>query len=120
MSDLLQILKLGLAAELEKQGSSLLEFEQELAQMEKEGAFDPLSAAVGAGGSLIKGFGGLLGAIPELAATGSIMAGTLGGSAAYGMHRHLSDQDKELKQKQDEIARVRELTHRLKSDYGIQ
>ncbi len=118
MDNLLQHLKFGLSLELQKQGSSLLEFEAELERLEKT-AFDPVSSLLGLGTSAIKGVSSLAGAIPEMAITGALMAGTLGGTAAYGAHRHLVDQDKELKTQQDEVDRVRELTHKLKSDYGV-
>lgn len=120
MNDLLQSLKIGLANELEKQGSSLSELEQQLEMIEKTGAFDSISAGIGAGGSVLKGLAGMLGTIPELAVTGSLMAGTLGGSLVYGAHRHLKDQDNEMKSKQNEIDRVHELTQRLKQEHGLQ
>jgi hypothetical protein len=122
-TEIFDLLKLALAAELEKQGSSLEEFEKglgEIEEIEKTAAFDPISAGVGAAGSVVKGLAGLLKAAPELAVTGALMTGGLAGGIAYGANKHIKNQDKKFDNDQNEINRVRALTEKLKAEHGIQ
>lgn len=131
MDDLLTTLKVGIAAHLQKQGSSLEDFEKSLSTVNKaDGAIKLASLLHGLSkeadwgwGDAIKGVGGGIGnalmAAPELAATTALIGGTTLGAGAYGLKKHFEGQDKALQSKEEEVQRIKTLTERLKSDYGL-
>lgn len=127
MDNLLTTLKVGLATQLQKQGSSLEELEAALSNIEhvngmsKAAELLSKTAFFGEGAvDGIAGFGGnVLKSIPEWGMTTALMAGSLGGAGAYGIKKHLEGQDKEYSEKEQEVQRIKQLTERLKSDYGI-
>lgn len=115
----LLLLKAKLAEVLEKNGSSLLEFEDELEKMAKS----PGEIVGDVTGDAIKGGAGIVGSIfsqlPEWAFTGALLAGTTGGGALYAANRHLNSQDKALDEKRQEVERYKQLTDRIKTDYHL-
>jgi len=114
MSDTLFAIKLALAQKLEKMGSSLEEFEEMLNQpggMEQGTRF--VKQADGDG--VASGVGNLL----NMAMLSSVL---VGGTGAYGLHKlknYLTNQDNEVKDKQQEIARINLLTNKLKAEHGL-
>lgn len=132
MDNFLTTLKVGLATHLEKQGSSLQELENALAHNEVTKVAELLSSLettkvaffgeklIGDAASGALSFAGnTLKAIPEIGMTSALIAGSLGGAGAYGIHKYMDDEDKEINEKENEVHRIKTLTERLKSDYGI-
>lgn len=123
MEDIVSVIKVGLAQHLEKQGSSLEEFEQSLANLNTmEGVSKTanfLESIGNLGSDAVKGIGGMAAKAPELALLSALMVGSAGGAGVYGMGKHMEDQDKKFADKEQEAQRIRSLTDRLKSDYGI-
>ena len=111
----LNIIKLALADKLEKMGSSLEEFELLLSQpgeLEKIAEGNWLTSGIGDIFSGIKNMG-------ELAILGSFLTGAAGGGLAYGLKSHLTEKNREIADKQQEIARINFLTKRLKAEHGL-
>lgn len=115
-SKIFENVKFALAIELEKQGSSLMEFEQTLANGGHTEAIEKI-----AGGMLETAAGALsgVGNAAQLALAVSLLGGAVTGGAAYGVGRHLQQQDKRLSSKKEEIAKLQDITSRLKSDYHV-
>lgn len=127
-------LKVGLASHLEKQGSSLLELEENLGSLDKAASAARVvelleglqkvayfgEDALGQIGSGLLNFGGNVAkAIPEVGLTTALLTGSAVGAGAYGLKKHVDNQDKELDERNEEIRRIKMLTERLKQDYGL-
>lgn len=119
MEDFLTFVKVGLALELEKQGSSLEEMEAALETQDETSlakvasTMDSLiKALTGAGGVVLSEGPGALLAL-------SMAAGTGLGGLGYGIKKHLDSQDARLEDKEKEVARITNATNQLKADYGI-
>lgn len=132
MDNVITALKLGIATHLEKQGSSLEEFETSLRDLNSEQGATKLAELLtaianvekvafwGDIGSGIAGFAGdTLKAIPEAGVTSAMILGTMGGAGAYGLKSYIDGEDKEISKKQQEVDRIKNLTERLKQDYGL-
>lgn len=125
--DTLIMLKAKVAEALEKKGSSLLAFE-ELLEKSADGIFgaigDGFKGLVGGaadlGSQALKGVGGaVVQNLPEFAVGGALLGGTTLGGLHYAAGKHLDDQDKGLKEKREVVERYKQLTDRIKSDYGL-
>lgn len=122
MTKAAELIKLSIATYLESQGSNLEEFEKSLAQVNTaEGAVKVAGVLDG-----MKDFTSILNpfasAVPpslEMLAASALLTGSLGGATLYGADRHLQEQDKRLGERQTEVDRMKSLTDRLKTDYGI-
>lgn len=115
-------IKFALAVELEKQGSSLLQLEEALAAGKHDAAIDKVAGLLDAGGSALSAAGSVAGGIgnaAQLALAVSLLGGALTGGAAYGVGRHLQNQDKRLSSKKEEISKLQDITSRLKTDYNV-
>lgn len=123
MDDTLLTLKIGLAKRLEKQGSSLAEFEQTLANINTaEGVIkvaNILESLADMGGSAVKAVGGAAARLPEIGLLSALLTGSIAGTGAYAIDNHLGNQDKKLNEKKQESDRVRMLTERLRQDHGL-
>lgn len=111
----LLILKAKLAEDLEKLGSSLLEFEDLLVKEANFGtdmAGDAVKGGMGALGKIISEF-------PGLALSGTLLAGTTAGGLAYAANHHMANQDKALNDKRLEVDRYKQLTDKIKADYNL-
>ncbi len=127
--DLLTLLKCKLAEELEKQGNTLEDLEEVLkaGELNKEGEdhwYTPITNAIGGAAGMVgnaaKGVGGtVMTAMPEALIGTALVGGTTLGGLAYAANRHLNNQDKALNERQAEVERYKDITNRLKSDYGI-
>ena len=109
MNNSLNLIKLNLAQRLEKMGSSLEEFENFLnspVDLEKKAGVvgDVMTGMLRAG---------------EGAALLSFLTGAAGGGLAYGLKSHLTSKDEQIKDKQQEAARINFLTKRLKAEHGL-
>lgn len=118
--DVINEFKVGLALLLEKEGSSLEEFEAALASENTDLAIEKLAGFGDMLAAGAKGLGALAMGAPELALALSAVAGTVGGGGLYAMDNHLHKQDERLKVKQEEADRVKLINERLKSDYNLQ
>jgi hypothetical protein len=120
MSNNFNIAKARLAHELEKNGSSIFELEEYLADLEKqgeEGAWGQLGTRVLDG--LTKGVGWIGSHLPEATMTAALVGGPMIGGAAYAANRSLDNEDKELAERKALIDRYKQLTSRVKADYGL-
>lgn len=118
--DLFTFIKSGFADELEKVGSSLEEFETQLANTETDEGQTKVAGILSTiFGKLLGGVGATAVRIPGMAAEGALATGVAGGAGAYGLGRHLDEQDKSLDAKREEMRRIKTMTEQLKSDYGI-
>lgn len=113
-SEIFANIKFALAIELEKQGSSLQQFEEALAS-DQDRALDKIAGLLDGAGTAISGIGNAA----QMALAVSLLGGALTGGAAYGVGRHLQNQDKRLSSKKEEIAKLQDITGRLKSDYNV-
>lgn len=113
-SELFANIKFALAMELEKQGSTLMQFEEELAS-NQDRALDKVASLLDNAGSALNGVGNMA----QLALAVSLLGGALTGGGAYGIGRHLQNQDKRLSSKKEEISKLEDITGRLKSDYHV-
>ncbi len=110
------LLKAQLADHLEKQGSSLEEFEAFLA---KQGGMDPLSLGADVIKETTKAVGGaVIHGTPALAGLSMGVGSTLGG-AAYSGDKYISDQDKRLSSSGSEAKHLKRLTARLKQEHNL-
>ena len=123
--DTLIMLKAKVAEALEKKGSSLLAFEELL---EKTALLDSIGEGIKGlvggladlGGSAVRGTGSAIAQnLPEFAVGATLLGGTTLGGMHYAAGKHLDDQDKALKEKQEVAQRYKQLTDRIKSDYGL-
>ena len=120
-ADAVTLLKAKLAINLEKQGSSLEEIEDQLTKEADGFVRDTLGAIGDLGTHAVKGVGGaILGALPELGIAGPLLAGTTLGGIGYAANRHLNEQDKNLNERRSEVERYKSLVDRIKSDYHVQ
>ncbi len=95
------LLKAKLAEDLEKQGSSLLEFEDILTKEANTG------------------IPGILGSLGEMGMATALLGGTTLGGLGYAINKHLDNQDKALGEKRQEVDRYKQLTNRVKTDYDL-
>ena len=127
MDDILTTLKVGLSTQLQKQGSSIEDLESAFNRIDTaEGAMkvaELLGKTAFFGEGLLDGAasfaGNTLKAIPEIGMTTALMGGSALGAGAYGIKKHLEGQDKNYRDKEQEVERIKSLTERLKQDYGI-
>jgi hypothetical protein len=123
MNEILTEFKVGLATQLEKQGSSIEEFEQFLTDGNTDKAVEKLAGILsdigGLGEKVIGGVGHALVEAPQMALALSLLAGTLGGGALYAADSHMNKQDARLGEKKTEVDRLKNITGRLKQDYNI-
>ena len=130
MDDILTQLKVDLAIQLEKHASSLEELEESLSSIDKAGGAIKVAKLLsklafgekeilGGVGTLAGGAWDIAKTIPEIGMTTALMAGATLGAGAYGIKKHMENQDTDLQNKQNEVDRIRTLTGRLQSDYGI-
>lgn len=123
--DTLVMLKAKVAEALEKKGSSLLELETTLEKLGtfgwlEDGAKGLIGGAADLGSQALKGVGGaVVQNLPEFAVGGALLGGTTLGGLHYAAGKHLDDQDKGLKEKREVVERYKQLTDRIKSDYGL-
>ncbi len=102
--DQVLLLKAELSDTLSKMGSSLEEFEESLSK-QADGGLETAKSLIG---NLANGAFGA-----------SLIAGTTLGGIAYAANKHLSNQDKALDDKRQEVHRYKQLTDRIKTDYDI-
>lgn len=119
--DVLILLKAKVAEELEKKGSSLLEFEE---QLTKVALMDTIGKGIeglaGMAADGVKGVGGaVVNNLPDFVVGGALLGGTTLGGLHYAAGKHLDEQDKSLREKREVVERYKQLTGRIKSDYGI-
>jgi len=115
------LLKSKLAEELEKQGSSLEEFEELLKEGDWSLTDNPITNSVDRfvvtpAQKLIESG---VNAIPELGTGSALLAGTTLGGLTYAANRHIQNKDKQVAGRQEEVDRYRQLTDQIKRDYGI-
>jgi len=124
MNDIVTQFKVGFSQHLEKQGSSLEDFEANLSQGDTDKAMDKLASFLsdigGIGEKVLGGAGKFLVEAPQAALALSLLTGAGLGGAMYGMDNHITNQDKRLGDKQKEVDRMKNITSRLKQDYNIQ
>jgi len=122
MNDVITALKIGISEHLTKQGSSLEELEASLAAYDESTGQEKLAFFGELASAGMKGVG-LLGQAaikaPEMALASALLLGSTGGAAMYSANKHISDQDKSHIEKQQEAARLQQLTQRLKTEHGI-
>lgn len=104
--DVITLVKAKLAEDLEKQGSSLLELEECLITKQAEGIINDAIKSV-------------INNAPELLLSGALLTGTTVGGLTYAANKHITDQDKALNDKRQEVNRYQHLTNRIKSDYDL-
>jgi hypothetical protein len=120
-TEALSLMKLGLAEHLEKQGSSLEEFEALLAKgTTPEQCVEKLGGIMDILGSLVSGAGHAALKIPEAVVALSLIGGTTLGGGLYAGNKYVSNQNKRLQEKENEVGQMQNLTDRLKTDYNIQ
>ncbi len=114
--------KIALSQELEKVGSSLLDFEKKLAKAagDEESIGGILSniaskftGAVTSGGQFAASH------LPSLVTSTALLGGTTLGGLAYAANRSLDSEDKELAERKNLVNRYKQLTDNIKTDYGI-
>jgi len=121
MDEIITTLKLGISQHLEKQGSTLEEFETSLSNLNAaEGAVKVAELMQ----SMLEmeknaGIWDLLKTIPEMGVTSAIGLGSMAGAGMYGLHSYIDNQDKDVAKRKAEVDRVKTLTDRLKQDYGL-
>lgn len=121
MDDIITTLKLGISQHLEKQGSSLDEFETSLSNLNAaEGAVKVAELMQ----SMLEmeknaGIWDLLKSIPEMGVTSAIGLGSMAGAGLYGLQSSIDGQDKDINKRKAEVDRIKTLTDRLKQDYGL-
>lgn len=121
---MIKTLKIGLAMNLEKSGSSLEEFESLLASGDTAALSDKLASGLfgdiaGAAEKLVGVGGKALIEAPQAALALSLLVGSLGGGAAYGVDKHLQGQDARLGEKKDSINKMQNISDKLKTDYNL-
>jgi hypothetical protein len=117
------LIKAGMAEALEKRGSSLTEMEGFLSKHADWGEklFDLGAKGIGRLTGGIASLGGYAAEhAPELAGGAMLLGGVTAGGLAYGANKSITDEDKHIAGRQAEVDRYRQLTGRIKSDYGIQ
>lgn len=125
MNNILTVLKLGIAAQLQKQGSNLEEFEKSLSKLNQaDGAIKVAEALLSISdlekhASFLDMLGGGLKAISEMGLTSAMLVGSVGGAGAYGLKNYMDGQDKDGHKREEEIHRIKMLNERLQQDYGI-
>lgn len=121
MNNILIDLKLGISAHLEKQGSSLEEFEHSLSTLnEADGAVKVAELMLSlADMQKEAGWADLLKTMPELAFTSAALVGTAGGAGLYGLKSYMDGKDKSHNKQEEEVNRIKILNERLQQDYGI-
>lgn len=107
MSDILTVIKVALAQNLEKIGSSLEEFESLL------NAPDNMEKMASGG------IADMLGNVTNAALLTAVLTGGLAGTGAFKLKQHLFDQDENIKDKQQEISRINLLTKKLKAEHNL-
>lgn len=125
MNNILTVLKLGIAAQLQKQGSNLEEFEDSLSKLnEADGAIKVADVLISLKdlekeAGWLDAIGGAIKEVPGMALTTAMLAGSVGGAGLYGLKNYMDSQDKDLNKRQEEIQRIKVLNERLQQDYGI-
>lgn len=123
MNDIITQFKVGLSLHLEKQGSSLDEFEGILESGNTDRAVEKLAgfldAIGGLGEKVVGGAGKFMVEAPQAALALSLLTGALGGGALYGMDNHITKQNNRLDDRRQEVDRMKNITSRLKSDYQL-
>lgn len=114
--NILNEFKVSLQTILEKQGSSLEELENDLANNDLAAVSEKMA---GMADMLLQGGKTLAIDAPELALALSAVLGTVGGGGLYAVDNHLHNQDNRLKVKQDEVDRVKLVSNRLKEDHNL-
>lgn len=111
-----QAIKNQLEEELQKQGSSIAEFEEALSNINTgEGVFK-----IAAFGEKIIGKGlDMVGSIPELAFKSSLTGGALAGLSMDEMDNSVDSLNKALAREREKINLVTRLTHNLKREHGL-
>jgi hypothetical protein len=117
------MIKTKLALHLEKVGSSLEEFENELESgvIKSADVFEDLGKhLMNLPFSLTKTVGSaLMQHAPEAVMGTAILGGATLGGGAYALGKSLDNEDKELEGKQQLVNRYKTLTDKVKADYGI-
>jgi hypothetical protein len=124
MTKYAKAIKAELAMELAKQGSSLIEFEEGLKNLNTgEGVLKIASAGAGMlQGYMNKGldFGvGTVSSIPEMALKGSLAGGAMAGLTLDEMDQSVESLNKALAREREKIDLVRRVTENLKREHGI-
>ena len=117
-------IKTALKAEVEKIGSSLEALEASINNDLEKQADSEVGAVAGKAFDMIRNtFGSgahwLAENLPQIATTGSLLAGTTLGGVAYAANKSLDNEDKELSERKALVNRYKQLTDNVKSDYGI-
>lgn len=113
--------KAAVMADLEKRGGSIEEFENFLVtKAADESVMKYVTGAADRVGSAFKpAVSWFMDQAPAAVLGGSLLAGTTLGGAAYGAKRSLDKEDSALEDRQAEVNRYKQLTGRIKSDYGL-
>ena len=122
-----QTIKTILRSDLEKIGLSLEAFDAALEHGMLKEAGDLAGGLAARAGDLVDYLGRAVGGTsafaakyaPDLLMTGSMLAGVTGGGLAYAANKSLDNEDKELNERKALVDRYKQLTHNVKSDYGI-
>lgn len=115
-----QAIKDELATELAKTGSSLLEFDQALGNINTgEGVFKIASD----GGSILNSYlskgMNFAGGIPEMAMKGSMAGGALAGLTLDEADKSVEMLNKSLDREREKVNLVRRITQNLKREHGL-
>lgn len=103
------VIKNELEMELQKRGSSILEFEQALASVNTgEGVFKVASTATD-----------MLSSIPEYALKGSLAGGAVAGLGLDEMDKSVESMNNALAREREKVNLVRRITQNLKREHGI-
>lgn len=111
MTKTAQAIKVELELMLNKQGSSLAEFEQALQTLNTgEGVYKVAA-------DLAPSFG--ISSIPELAIKGSLAGGAMAGLTMDEMDKSVDSLNKALDREREKVTLVRQITNNLKREHGL-
>jgi hypothetical protein len=115
-----KIIKAALAAELEKSGSSILEFEKNLTELNTaEGAVKVASDLNMMHEFVTRPMAGVAGSIPGWALNTSAAAGAAGGITFDEMENSVGELNNALARERQKVHMIRNLTHKLKQEHGL-
>ena len=109
-----------LEMELQKNGSSLAEFEQALKNINTgEGVYKVASDAGGILHNYVGKSLNVAGGIPEFALKGSLAGGALAGLTLDEADKSVDMLNKSLEREREKVNLVRRITHNLKREHGL-